>query len=354
MISDPATDAAFDRLTRTSWSAIDLLAYEFPEPRWAVPGLLAEGANLLAGAPKVGKSWFAYGIAVAVASGGRAVGKIKVDPGPVLYLALEDTPRRLQSRLRMILNGAAPPDGLELELRCERFPDGLERVRRFHAEHSQMRLAVIDVLARVRPVKGDRDSAYDADYDAMRHVKDLADELGICILVVHHTRKAASEDFLDDVSGTQGIAGGADAVLVLKRGRGKADATLKVTGRDIEEAEHALSFDPTCGLWSMLEGEADDYRLSDTRRTVLTYLRERGASTPKVIHEKTGIAYETVKKTTQRMLNDGQLDSAEGAYWDPETGPDPMSPVPPIPDVPDLRVVGDGGDTGDTLHGGAA
>ncbi|MGI8701240.1 MAG: AAA family ATPase [Nocardioidaceae bacterium] len=91
---------------RTSWTAAELMACEFPEPRWAVPGIIAEGVTLLAGAPKVGKSWLALGLGIAVATGGKALGALDVMEGDVLYLALEDPPRRLQDRLAKVLSGA--------------------------------------------------------------------------------------------------------------------------------------------------------------------------------------------------------------------------------------------------------
>src|SRR5690606_36472772 len=90
---------------RTAWTADELMTIEFPEPTWAVPGILAEGVNLLAGPPKVGKSWLSLGLGLSVAAGRTAFGSIEVEGGPVLYLALEDTPRRLQTRMRKILNG---------------------------------------------------------------------------------------------------------------------------------------------------------------------------------------------------------------------------------------------------------
>ena len=105
---------------RTSWTASDLLGAELPEPRVAVDGLLPEGLTFMAGAPKLGKAWLCLGLAIAVASGGRALGNIHVERGDVLYLALEDNARRLQDRLRLLLNGEAPPEGLHLELEWPR------------------------------------------------------------------------------------------------------------------------------------------------------------------------------------------------------------------------------------------
>ena len=96
---------------RTSWTAAELLADDFPEPRFAVDGLLPEGLSFMAGAPKLGKSWMALGLGIAVASGGRALGSVPVEAGDVLYLALEDSPRRLQSRLRTLVGDENRPNG---------------------------------------------------------------------------------------------------------------------------------------------------------------------------------------------------------------------------------------------------
>src|SRR6266851_2479123 len=95
-------------------NAVDLMALELPEPRWAVTGLIPEGLNIFAGRPKTGKSWLMLGTAIAVASGGRALGQVKVAQGDVLYLALEDSPRRLQERIGVLLGDSPPPARLDL------------------------------------------------------------------------------------------------------------------------------------------------------------------------------------------------------------------------------------------------
>jgi len=210
---------------RTAWTALELMAAIFPEPRWAVDGILAEGANVIAGPPKVGKSWLALGVGVAVASGGKALGKIDAKPGDVLYLALEDTGRRLQSRLRKVLAGDPATDRLTFAVECERISaGGAGRITGWLDQHPDARLVIVDVLARVRDRAGQDLSMYEADYQAVRQLKDIADEYGVCVLIVHHTRKAAAEDFVDLVSGSNGIGGAADAILVLTRSRSEADA----------------------------------------------------------------------------------------------------------------------------------
>ena len=109
---------------RTGWTAAELLGEDFADPRFAVDGLFPEGLAFMAGAPKLGKSWMALGLGVAIASGGRAFGTVPVVGGDVLYLALEDSPRRLQSRLRTLLGNDAPPERLHLETEWPRLDEG--------------------------------------------------------------------------------------------------------------------------------------------------------------------------------------------------------------------------------------
>jgi hypothetical protein len=303
-------------MSRTSWNAVELMATDFPEPRWAVDGIIAEGASLLAGAPKLGKSWLALNLSVAIASGGHALGKVRCDEGDVLYLALEDNGRRLQSRMRMVLQGAPPPPRLSFAISCEPLLDGgADRIREWLDKHPDARLVIVDVFTRVRGAVSDKANRYEADYIAMSIVKAIADDYGVAILVVHHTRKASAEDFLDAVSGTQGIAGAADAVLVLSRSRGRAQAVLKVTGRDVAEAEYPLDFDAGIGTWKLLDGPASDYEVSDERRRILHALRESEGLGPKAIAEAADVKYDVVKHLVRRMVDDGQLDTDGNGHY---------------------------------------
>lgn len=310
---------------RTSWTAAELMACDFPEPRWAVPGIIAEGVTILAGAPKVGKSWLALGLGIAVATGGKALGALEVTEGDVLYLALEDPPRRLQDRLSKVLAGDGAPVRLTLGIACEPIPaGGAGRISAWLGAHPDARLVIVDVFAKVRGASGGNVPLYDADYQAMSALKRIADHYGVAILVLHHVRKASSEDFLNEVSGTNGLAGAADAIAVLRRQRGAADAVLHVTGRDVEESEIALSWVAALGSWHQLSGQASDYSLGDTRRAILDHLREVGSATPKQVAEAVGIPHNTAKGTLKRMFDDGQIDTdGRGTYL-------PLSPVTPV------------------------
>lgn len=323
---------------RTAWTADQLMAAEFPEPKWAVPGILAEGVSLLAGPPKVGKSWLSLGLGLSVAAGGKAFDSVPVKGGPVLYLALEDTPRRLQTRMGKLLGGQKAPAGLTLVTECPPFPQGgSDAIAGWLDRNPDARMVVIDVFAKMRGQAPQGVSAYDADYVAVGYAKRIADHYGIAVVLVHHVRKAGSEDFLTEVSGTNGIAGAADATLVLKRARGQADGILHVTGRDVNEAEYALSFQEASGAWHLLDGPASDHTVGDTRAAILRYVRANPGAKPKDIAEALPQAgADTVRRTCSRMAEDGQLtkDGSGRYYPDTETRTQGTPEVSQLSDCP--------------------
>lgn len=306
-LADPLPTGDIRR--RTWWTASDLMNTEFPDPRWAVRDLLAEGVTLLAGQPKVGKSWLVGGVAIAVAAGGKALSALDCEQGEVLYLALEDHPRRMKDRLSKMLAGDRAPRALTVAFAYEQ-----ERVDEWLTKRNK-RLLIIDVLARVRGAMPTGAVQYDHDYSVMRKIKATADDHELAVVAVHHTRKMASDDFLNEVSGTNGLAGGADAVMVLKRLRGDADGELHLTGRDVPEVEFALKFDADFGLWSKLDGRLADYKLNETRAAILRYLKTNGTGTPKQVADALALKPETVRGTLRRMYEDGQVDEAgKGSY----------------------------------------
>ncbi|MEU6547058.1 AAA family ATPase [Streptomyces sp. NPDC046859] len=306
---------------RTAWTADQLMAAHFPEPKWAVPGILAEGVSVLAGPPKVGKSWLSLGLGLSVAAGSKAFDSVPVEGGPVLYLALEDTPRRLQTRMGKLLGGQPAPAGLTLVTECPPFPQGgTEAIAQWLERNPDARMVVIDVFAKMRGQSPAGVSAYDADYVAVGYAKRLADHYGVAVVLVHHVRKAGSEDFLTEVSGTNGIAGAADATLVLKRARGQADGILHVTGRDVDEAEYALSFQPASGAWHLLDGPVTDHTVSDTRATILRYVRAHPGARPKdMAGELPHVDLDTIRRTCNRMADAGQLAKDPGGRYYPDT-----------------------------------
>lgn len=323
---------------RTAWTADQLMAANFPEPKWAVPGILAEGVSLLAGPPKVGKSWLSLGLGLSVAAGGKAFDSVPVKGGPVLYLALEDTPRRLQTRMGKLLGRQKAPAGLTLVTECPPFPQGgVEAIAGWLDRNPDARMVVIDVFAKMRGQSPQGASAYDADYVAVGYAKRLADHYGIAVVLVHHVRKMASEDFLTEVSGTNGIAGAADATLVLKRARGQADGILHVTGRDVNEAEYALSFQEASGAWHLLDGPVSDHTIGDTRAAILQHVRANPGARPKDIADALPqVDGDNVRRACARMAADGQLtkDGSGRYYPDTETRTQGTPEVSQLSDCP--------------------
>jgi hypothetical protein len=304
---------------QTGWNAVELMNTEFPPPRWAVPGLISEGLNLLVGGPKLGKSWLSLGLAAAISTGQRALGSTEVQQGPVLYLALEDTGRRLQKRLSvMAAGGWRPSPHLQLETSCPHWTAGGEAlVAEWLEANPDARLVIIDTFEKIRGRSGSTASAYGDDYVAASRIKAVADHYGVPILVVHHVRKAGADDFLDLVSGTNGIPGAADTILVLERPRGQADGVLHVVGRDVDEADHAMTFNPDAGTWTRLDGPALDHTLHEARAAILRYLREHPGSGPSAIADGTGLKPASVRQTCRRMAADGQLRVTPGGKYHP-------------------------------------
>ena len=323
------------------FTGAQLLQMVLPDPKWVVPGLLPEGFSILAGNPKLGKSWLALGIAIASATGGAVLGSIQVERGDVLYMALEDTDRRLQSRLRKILGeGARDADLSLLDIAIE-WPrldmGGVTKLERWLQEHPNARLIVIDTFQKIRGTsQGTNSNAYGADYEAVSALKLLADRYGVAILVVHHRKKGEGMDDLESISGSYGLTGAADGIWSLKRERGRADATLFVTGRDVDEQELALKWDALIGCWSVM-GEASEYRLSQERAEILEALRVSNRPlAPKEMHDMgIGTSYAAVKQTLWQMSKDGQLRNDGGKYA-PSS-----SPPPPITPALDLPMIGD-------------
>lgn len=295
-------------------SAHALMAKTFPPIRWIVPGYLPEGMTVLAGAPKLGKSWLALGWMVSVASGDITMGSIACEQGDVLGLMLEDNERRLQRRLlQMRLDSL--PDRLTLVTEWPKLDDGCcEEIEAWIADVENPRLVVVDVFARVRGDKG-REASYDEDYRQAAMLQSIASRHNLALVAIHHTRKMAADDAFDEVSGTRGLTGAADSALVVRRDPGTKQVVLYGRGRDLEEVETAIEFDKETGAWSVL-GEA--WQVADTieRREIQQVLgRSVDPMTPTEIGERLGKSRQNIQKMLTKMLEDGKVEQvARGLY----------------------------------------
>jgi AAA domain len=297
-----------------------------PQPlRWAVPGVFPEGFALLAGAPKRGKSWLALDCCLAVALGGKALGGIEVAQGDVLYLALEDSDRRLKERAHVLLGGADIPDRFDYLTMLPEPYRLLQLLDEWCRAHPAARLIVIDTLARVRPPQPRNRGAYEWDHVTGMHLKTTADARGVTVVAVTHTRQLAAADFVEQVTGTSGLTGAADTIVVLDRARGQDDGKLRVTGRDAPEATYALRM--VGGSWQLLNRPPVDPSLGHRSLAVL----DLAASMPEGIRaadvaHKLEISEQMARTYLNRLADSERLARGERGLFYTRTVMNVMNP----------------------------
>ena len=241
--------------------AESLLVKSFDHVPFLVDGLLTSGLYILAGAPKIGKSWLTLWLCMQVATGGP-VWKFSSQKSTVLYLCLEDHAQRIQSRLSdLIGDSACDFSSLYFSMEAQTLsPESdsglLFQLELFVQNHPDTRLIAIDTLQRIRR---STEINYGTDYEEIALLRQFADHHQLTLLLVHHLRKMKDDDPLNRISGTTGITGAADGTFVLcKSKRFGHETTLACTGRDIEDREPQLSFNRDTLLWSLLSDSVTD------------------------------------------------------------------------------------------------
>ncbi len=224
-----------------------------------IDGLLYAGAYILAGAPKIGKSFLVAQLAYHVGTGENLWG-YEVHQGTVLYLALEDDYQRIQSRMFMMY-GVEDSGNLYFATAASKIGSGLdEQLEFFISGHPDTKLIIIDTMQKIREVGGEAYS-YASDYEIIGRLKRFADLHGICVLTVHHTRKQPSGDSFEMISGTTGLLGCADGSLLMqKKKRTALEATIDVVGRDQQDQVLYLIKDPVSQIWNLERTETELHR----------------------------------------------------------------------------------------------
>ena len=228
----------------------------YPPRTPVVDGFLHGGTYLFVGAPKVGKSFFMGQLAYHIAMG-IPLWDYSVRKGTVLYLALEDDYARLQRRLSQMF-GIESADNLYFATQAKTLKEGLDgELEEFVKQHTDARLIIIDTLQKVREVGGETFS-YSNDYEIVTKLKTFSDKYGICLLVVHHTRKMESGDSFDMISGTNGLLGAADGAFIMqKKKRTDNTAVLDIVGRDQPDQELTIEFDRERCIWKFKKAETE-------------------------------------------------------------------------------------------------
>ena len=285
-----------------------------------IDGLLYPGTYIFAGAPKLGKSFLMAQLAYHVSTG-TPLWNYTVRKGTALYLALEDDYRRLQERLYRMF-GTESADNLHFSVSASQIGKGLdEQLQGFVTEHPDTKLIIIDTLQKVREVGGDNYS-YANDYEIINRIKKFTDRYGICVLIVHHTRKQNADDKFEMISGTTGLLGSADGGFVLqKEKRTSNNATLEVSGRDQPDQKFHLSRNPQTLLWELETAETELWKeppepLLEKVAEFITADNAVWCGTPTELVEVLGVDMKANTLSMKLNINAGRLFNEYGIYYE--------------------------------------
>jgi hypothetical protein len=311
---------------RTRWTTDELLTSDFPPLNWVVPDLLLEELTVLAGRPKLGKSWLALQIGQAVACGGRVFGQM-IEPGPVLYLALEDNARRLQRRLQQ---QHWPADARATFCFAWATLDrgGLAALQTEMTDQ-RYRLIVIDTLSRA--FSGTRNQNDIGEMtEVLGSLQRLALDHGGAILGIDHHGKphGTNPDPVDDILGSTGKGAVADCLMGLYRERGKQGAILRVVGRDLDADRNlALEWDGRLCCWQLL-GNGDAITKNSLQAVILdAFARLGGQATTRQVARYVGkdegnVSHEIAELVSKAKIERGQKQGRKQPYHLPETSAD--------------------------------
>jgi RecA-family ATPase len=300
-------------------NATDLLNKQLEMPQEIIESLLYGGVTLLAGKPKLGKSWLMLELAFAVAAGGYFLGKLPITKsGDVLYCALEDNEPTLQSRLNTYLTNNRlghhdVPKSFYYTTQgtIKKVNEGgISQLEQWCKQVSNPCLIIVDTMKSLKPTA--KQIGYDSDYDSTQPYRELVDKYGVAILLVHHARKAeATSDPFDAISGSVGLSGSVDTNMLLNRARHENAARLQVTGRLMKEQDIALSFND--GVWTYLgDGQVADANALE--RQIIDAIKE-GLDSPNIIAKEIDAKILRVRKCLRRMLEKGLIKQSDyGKY----------------------------------------
>ena len=301
-----------------SITAQDLVSMDIGGCTWFVNDLIPDGVTVLAGPPKIGKSFLAWNLALAVACGGTALSSIPIETQHnVTYLALEDPLPLLRDRLNIISPGGVPSN-LHIISDFQNFKfDGVGlRVLENHIDVTKSEMVIVDTWKHVSPDANGNGSAYDMEYSTLIPVQKFAHAKNISMVIVTHTRKAADPDnIFNQIQGSTAMQAGCDTMLMLTRNNGTP--SLHVTGRRIkEETEYALTLED--GIW-VIHGDADEYQRSKERQQIIDILHDAGEDGMRTREIANSIdkKEQTVSSLLRKMKNDGDIQQPEsrGPYF---------------------------------------
>lgn len=315
VIEAPAIPKATDRRVK-DWRAsgitlAELQRKEFEPERWVIESLLPEGACLLAAKYKSKKSWLALALSLAIAMNGKALGRLSVSPGRVLYLDLEGKQQRIQKRTRAILGvqRVAWPENFHVYTRWPQGDEGMYELENWFASYPDTALVVVDVLGSFRRPMDKKEDFYRYDRDTVEPINELFERHKAAGILVHHFNKGKHDDIMDGITGSTGLPSAVNSMWGITRDPNNSEMqVLHIKGRDYENEDPiALKWDSYLNM-HVIEGKAVEVSMSAERKAVLDCFTDDSALTPKDIAAMLGTSVPSVQRLVVKLLNEQVID----------------------------------------------
>lgn len=311
-----AEELQFEQILLEYYTAEELARMEIEPVKWFIPDFLPSGLTILSGPPKIGKSFFCWNMALAVATGGIAFSSIIIpEQHNVSYLSLEDPLALLKDRLEMMTD--TMPKNLFIidDMKGKKLDHvGLKEIGK-HLDETGSELLIVDTWKHVTPEIDIKGTSYDIDYANLMPIHRFANRRNIGVVLVTHNRKAVDIDNpFNEIQGSVGMQAGCDTMMLLSHDSGSK--TLHLSGRRIPSDQFAFTISE--GIWK-LEGDAKEYHGSELRREIIALLKdagEFGLSAGDII-DMTGKKDSTVRQNLRRMVKSNEINQPKkrGDYF---------------------------------------
>lgn len=291
-------------------TAAQLYRMQFEPLLWTVENICPEGATLVAGKPKSRKSWAALGVAVANATGAQAFGKLAARQGRVLYLDLESNQRRMRGRLfSMVGQQMKDMDSLHIFTEWPRGDEGLAAIDQWMESHPDTVTIVIDVLGEFRRPRDPKEDIYAYDRETVTPINRMAEKWRITILLIHHTRKAKSDDVFEEISGSTGLPSAVATMWVIGRApNGSGETILALRGRDlINDEPLALEWDDYDNQFKIIGGAVEALQGAE-KRAVLHVMADDQEWSPKDLAIELKKSVNNVQQMLKGLLSEGLIE----------------------------------------------
>jgi hypothetical protein len=311
-------------LTDYTITANDLQNLDIPQANWVIPDLIPEGLTLLAGRPKIGKSWMALNMAYAIAKGENAFGRYATNKSTVLFITYEDNHRRLQERLLAVCNGNGDdkaPENLLFLKSIYTFPKlndgGLNIIEESLIKNEEIKCVIIDTFGSAIKNDGKKYGyAFHHDYEIGSTIQELASKYQAAFILLHHTRKYKSGDPYEDIVGTTGLTASPDTLLVLEKNPAINMATLSIIGRDVKDGKLGVEFNNESSTW-IAKDDLPDYHTTKERMDIVELFNDDST-----IELKSGDIAKSIGKSSpatsnllKKLLKEGILiEASYGSY----------------------------------------